>query len=200
MLSCLVQWSRPRKSPYDVRRQAALLLGLLSACNSDGGTKTRAETSPSGTSDRSAGRTAPAPSAATEERLASARSLVQLLATPERYKGAGVVVGGFLVLEKGQEFTDADGQIYLSRDDYLFGTFNHVNVKFGECASNPRLVPSSMHVNDAAQYSNGYAIVRGWFDPPARDAPTPFGGTICNIGSVTPLAGRREAGIVVRKP
>jgi hypothetical protein len=97
--------------------------------------------------------------------MAQAVSIVQLIATPEKYNGQGVLVGGFLRLEF------EGNAIYLHEDDYRH-----------------RIYANALWVNlDAKTAENSdklnlrYAFIEGTFDASRHGHGGLFAGTINNI-------------------
>jgi hypothetical protein len=97
--------------------------------------------------------------------MAQAVSIVQLIATPEKYNGKLVLVGGFLRLE-----FEGDA-IYLHEDDYRHGIYANalwVNLDAKTAENTDKL---NLH----------YAFVEGTFDASRHGHGGLFPGTINNI-------------------
>jgi hypothetical protein len=97
--------------------------------------------------------------------MGQAVSIVQLIATPEKYDGKVVLVGGFLRLE-----FEGDA-IYLHEDDYRHGIYANglwVNLDAKNAENSDKI---NLH----------YAFVEGTFDASRHGHGGLFAGTINNI-------------------
>lgn len=93
-------------------------------------------------------------------------TMVQLLATPEKYDGKLVRVIGVGNLEFEGNF------LSLSKEDYVYGASNSIWIELGE-----RAIP----YDEAKEYNGKYVIVEGIFDQYDRGHMSLFSGSIKNI-------------------
>jgi hypothetical protein len=115
--------------------------------------------------------------------LPMTRSLVQLIATPERYAGATVQATGFLELEH------YGGALFLSREDWMMGLTNRVSVSLEPCASLGLGGPEGERpFPPSEELSHRYVVVRGQFKP-LPDLG--MGGIICSITRLDAIGPQR---------
>ncbi|WP_202839236.1 hypothetical protein [Luteimonas saliphila] len=109
------------------------------------------------------------PSVALSEESLEDVSLVQLVASPERYEGKMVMVSGFVNLE-----FEGNG-IYLHKDDYEHGlNKNGLWLNANECKR-----------DDARKFTNGYALVIGRFTSQRQGHMGLWSGEIQDVKSCT---------------
>ena len=113
-------------------------------------------------------------------------SLIQLLATPERYDGATVQATGFLVMDWPKS-----GMLYLSKADYDEGLTNAVGISLEPCApvlfgaaTPPEALKRAPRADGerpfppSQELSLHYVVVRGRFEHTKGSA---FPGEICSV-------------------
>ena len=93
-------------------------------------------------------------------------SIVQLLATPEKYDGKLVRVIGVGNLEFEGDY------LSLNKEDYAYSAGNSIWIELGEKA---------ISYNEAKEYNGKYVIVEGFFDKNDRGHLAMFCGSIKNI-------------------
>ena len=93
-------------------------------------------------------------------------SIVQLLATPEKYDGKLVRVIGVGNLEFEGNY------LSLDKEDYAYSAGNSIWIELGEKA---------ISYNEAKEYNGKYVIVEGFFDKKDRGHLAMFCGSIKNI-------------------
>ena len=93
-------------------------------------------------------------------------TLVQLIATPQKYDGQLVRVIGVGNLEFEENC------ISLSREDLIYGVGNSIRIEFGERA---------ISYDEAKEFNGEYVIVEGVFDKDDRGHTDRFCGSIKNI-------------------
>ena len=93
-------------------------------------------------------------------------SIVQLLATPEKYDGKLVRVIGVGNLEFEGDY------LSLNKEDYAYSAGNSIWIELGEKA---------ISYNEAKEYNGKYVIVEGFFDKKDRGHLAMFCGSIKNI-------------------
>lgn len=109
-------------------------------------------------------------------------SLIQLIATPEAYRGARVQVVGYVVMEF------EGNAIYLHRDDFMQG-----------------IVPNALWIDlqDAkgvTAHDSGYAILEGRFNPDKKGHMALFSGAIEQIERLSILPNRDKIDPSGKKP
>ncbi len=124
-----------------------------------------------------------------------ARSLIQLIANPERYRSARASVTGYLMLGPSPDKNE-HGYLVIGR-----GLESGLEVHFGPCEYTPTpwkpmtRNEAIRHLETFQQYGEvpqGYAEVRGIFEPPRDEKYLYRQGTICGISSITELKPRTD--------
>lgn len=113
-----------------------------------------------------------------------ATSIVQLIASPDRFDGSDVLVGGYLYVEKSEE---VDATLVSNPDDALRGLGVGVEVAFSQCGDGaPRPIPEE----EIGAHHRRFVRVRGKFVA-GTGGPSP--GTICSIQEVVDVPEPTEA-------
>lgn len=113
-----------------------------------------------------------------------ATSIVQLIASPDRFDGSDVLVGGYLYVEKGEE---VDATLVSSPDDAMRGLGVSVELAFSRCGEG---APNSMPAEDIGTHDRRFVRIRGKFVA-ANGGLKP--GTICSIQEIVDVPEPTEA-------
>jgi hypothetical protein len=115
-------------------------------------------------------------------------SLIQLIAAPDKFRGAEIGVSGFY----SPDNEPPDGIIFFDKESARMGFLqNAIHVRFGNC----RYVPSAGNKIDPQEGRNmqpGYVFLRGVFEPSLLDDAWPYAGEMCSVTLINRLPDPKE--------